>query len=67
MEANKNAKNADYFFCENCDFKCSGRANMTTHKLLCKPKNDDKMMTMMTVNTPTETGIRWQANKQYHI
>jgi len=31
--------------CKFCDFKCFGRSNMSTHKLLCKPKNDDKMMT----------------------
>jgi len=31
MEANKNAKNADYFFCENCDFKCCKYSNYQKH------------------------------------
>jgi hypothetical protein len=31
MEASKNAKNADYFFCEKCDFKCFKFSNYQKH------------------------------------
>jgi len=41
----KMSKKTSKISCKNCDFICSGRSNMTTHKLLCKSKNDDKMMT----------------------
>jgi hypothetical protein len=41
----KMSKKKSEISCKNCDFKCFGRANMTAHKLLCNPKNDDKMMT----------------------
>ena len=41
----KMSKKKHEISCKFCDFKCSGRTIMSTHKLLCKPKNDDKMMT----------------------
>ncbi len=46
METPKMPKNADYFYCETCDFKCSKLSNYTIHlstrKHLCKQDGNIK-------------------------
>ena len=37
----KNAKNANVFICELCDFKCSKKSNLDKHKLTLKHKKND--------------------------
>ena len=41
----KMSKKKSVFFCKNCDVKCGSKYAINKHKLLCKEKNDDKMMT----------------------
>ena len=36
-------KNADYFYCEICDFKCSKQSNYNKHTLTRKHQNTSKM------------------------
>jgi hypothetical protein len=38
-----NAKNADFYICESCDFKCSKKSNWTTHIMTSKHKNRTKL------------------------
>ena len=39
MEANENIeKNAGFYLCENCDFKCSKLSNFNTHVTTAKHK-----------------------------
>ena len=45
LEITKMSKKKAEISCKFCDYKCFGSANMTKHKLTCKTKNDDKMMT----------------------
>jgi hypothetical protein len=46
MDDNKMPKNAEQFYCEKCDFKCSKQSNYTHHLMTLKHKkitNDDKI------------------------
>ena len=41
LDDKKNAKNANIFICELCDFKCSKQSNMNKHNLSLKHKKND--------------------------
>jgi hypothetical protein len=45
MTDKKMPKNAVYFVCETCDFKCSKQSNYYKHLLTLKHQNADKMLT----------------------
>ena len=45
MTDNFTPKNADIFYCENCDFKCSKNSDWKRHLLTQKHKNTDKILT----------------------
>ena len=48
----KTPKNAEIFFCNNCDFKCFKKSDWLRHISTPKHKNDDKMMTNDDAFTP---------------
>jgi len=41
MMTEKNAENAEKFYCEKCDFKCCKKSNYTNHITTRKHKNND--------------------------
>ena len=45
MTDEKMPENADFFYCENCDFKCSKKSNYNKHLLTLKHINTDEMLT----------------------
>jgi len=46
MDNEKMPKNATFFYCQSCDFKCSKNSNWSKHQLTLKHKNNTKWIMM---------------------
>jgi len=65
MDDKKNAKNANIFVCEYCDFKCSKKSNMDKHKLTLKHKKNDVGLHLGLQENIIEESFTCNCGKEY--
>ena len=58
----KNAKNADTFICEKCDFKCSKKSDWNRHVITRKHQNIDNCLHKSAIKTPN---VKCVCGKEY--
>jgi hypothetical protein len=61
---NKNAENAEEFFCKECDFRCCKLSNWKTHTLTRKHQNRTQMNEKMPKNATASYACK-KCNKTY--